>query len=297
MHPDKGWQRTADLLISGENPVNIRSIQNIDLKLVYDNIRGAIARDYLDKVDAFYHIDLDYPRYAYIQRLLHGQGPSLSDHTFDSHASLLNYEYFDGRDQDTAIVELKFFSYIRECVGDFYDLIFQIETDLHSDILWCLKAFYDDDWWKEGIDINIRNKCNVSLEEDTIKIEPVSRYSDLEGEWTNVDDAEVKFMYATFTDYKKIIDKQWGKLFKRAVPKEFDNNKKELLENLERTRRIRNVIAHPIKAEGYFWQNYRENGEIVSVKRNMKSYDDYKFLVKFRERINPFAWRSLDLLF
>ena len=297
MHPDKGWKRTADLLMSGEQPVTISSIQNIDLKLVYDNIRAAIARDYLDKVDVWYNIDLDYPRYAYIQQLLHGKGSSLKDKTFDDDAALLNFEHFEGRDHVTATVELKFFSYVSECIGDFYQLISQIEVDLHSEIYWCLRSMYDPKWWEEGVDISIRKKCNDAFEEDKIKIEPVAMWSFDDEKWfIFTDQYKARFMYATFTDYAKIIDKQWGGLFKRVVPKEFENNKKKLLRNLERTRRIRNIIAHPIKAEGYIWENYRENGQIVSVKRNMVAYDDYKFLVKFRERINPFAWRSIILL-
>lgn len=251
MHPDKGWRRTADLLMSGEQPVKIGSIQNIDLKLVYDNIRAAIARDYLDKVDVWYNIDLDYSRYAFIQQLLHGKGPSLKDKTLDTSASLLNFEHFEGHDQDTAIVELKFFSYVSECIGDFYQLISQIEVDLHSEIFWCLRALYGDNWWEKGVDISIRKKCNEAFEEDKIKIEPVARWDCIDEKWFNIDLYEARFIYATFTDYAKIIDKQWGRLFEGVVPKEFEINKKKLLRNLERTRSIKNIIAHPIRAEGY----------------------------------------------
>ncbi len=56
-----------------------------------------------------------------------------------------------GLDEVTARREAKFFLWVRTYAGDYYGLLHQIETSLHSQIRYWLKHFFGKDWWKSGL--------------------------------------------------------------------------------------------------------------------------------------------------
>ena len=129
--------------------------------------------------------------------------------------------------------------------------------------------------------------------EPIASVSEISKDLSLEWDWEYEEPRvnEDRFMYATFTDYKKILDSKWTK-FQEVVPRIYEgNNKKQLMADLERVRWLRNIFAHPIKVQSYLWKNRREEDQIIGIERNLSAYEDYKFLKEFRENTHFTKWR------
>jgi len=145
--------------------------------------------------------------------------------------------------------------------GDMYILISDIELLFHQAIKNILIENYGSgefEWWRKGIPKKIRSACAASYEEDD---EPVDNFY---------------YCYTTFTHLKDIFDEQW-KIFSSILPKKIVQNKKLFLSDLEKLRRIRNLVMHP-----------------------MKSYklteDDFIFVRDFSDSIRIEKWQKSDVL-
>lgn len=302
MRTDKFSKRTVDLLLSGKQPREIAEIQEMDLKLVYDNLTSAVSEGSIDRVDIWYRLDLNDQNF----RFLHEEAWLTTN---IEHISVFYHAHPSfGLDEVTARREAEFFLWVRTCAGDYYSLLHQIETNLHSEILYCLNVSFGKDWWKIGLNKAIRDRCNMAYEDDKEKLEPIAkvfRRMDEEGndlpedvhqwEFSEPEANEDRYMYITFIDHRKILADNW-RMFMKVVPQKYEENKRVLMDDLERVRRLRNIFAHPTKTESYLWKNRRaSSGSMIMIERNDGAYKDYNFLKKFRDELDPLNWRGWRL--
>lgn len=97
----------------------------------------------------------------------------------------------------------------RVSLGDMYEDIRDIETQLHSKIKKILiEEFGVENWWRGGVPEEIRSSAVVSRERD---VEPIDEYC-----------------YTSFIDLKKILDAKWA-IFSRFLPRNVVSKKRELL--------------------------------------------------------------------
>ncbi len=303
MRTDKSSKRTVDLLLSGKQPREIAEIQEMDLKLVYDNLTSAVSEGSIDRVDIWFRLDLNDLHY----RFLHEEAWLTRN---IEHISIFYVAHpsFD-LDEVTARREAEFFLWVRNCAGDYYSLLHQIETNLHYNIGYCLKLFFGENWWKAGLNKAIRDRCNMAYEDDKERLEPIAQvisredeedYSlplgEFRSEFIEPEADADRFMYITFTDHRKILADNW-RMFMKVVPQKYEAYKRVLMDDLERVRWLRNIFAHPTKTESYLWKNRRaSSGSMIMIERNDSAYEDYKFLKAFRDEIDPLNWRTAHLL-
>jgi predicted transcriptional regulator len=133
----------------------------------------------------------------------------------------------------------------RVSLGDMYEDIRDIETQLHSKIKKILiEEFGTENWWRDGIPVEIRCSVVESRERD---VEPIDEYC-----------------YTNFRGLRKILDAKW-KIFKGFLPKNVGSNKRELLARLDELNRIRNSVMHPVR-------NYKFTDKEFSFVRGAKEY-------------------------
>ena len=137
-------------------------------------------------------------------------------------------------------------------LGDMYEYIREIEVTLHEMIRAIFIATFKDDWWREGVPMNIRKDCAARKEEDPEPVEDV-------------------FCYTTFINLRIIIEKQW-KIFSPVLPPKLVSNKKLLLQQLERVNYIRNRVMHPVKAREF-------------------TEDEFCFIHDFHKEIGQDKWK------
>lgn len=118
--------------------------------------------------------------------------------------------------------------YASRALGDMYEDISTIETMLHHLIRVELQQVYgEQDWWRKGIPLPIRQNCQSRREEDD---EPVTD----------------PYCYTDLLDLWQILDKEWG-IFKQILPKEATANKQELRSKFIQLNSIRRNVMHPVR--------------------------------------------------
>jgi hypothetical protein len=110
-----------------------------------------------------------------------------------------------------------------------YGLICTVEDALGTMIRSELQLGYGDDWWREGVPVEIRKTCSILQEEDPDPAEEQDKYE-----------------YWTISHMASILDYRWA-IFSKVLPKSITTDKKDFLSKLKRLNRLRNHIMHPIK--------------------------------------------------
>jgi predicted transcriptional regulator len=119
----------------------------------------------------------------------------------------------------------------RVSLGDMYEDIRDIETQLHSKIKKIfIEEFGVENWWKDGVPVEIRSSAAGSRERDK---EPIDKYC-----------------YTNFIDLKKILDAKWV-IFSKFLPKDVASNRRELLTHLDKLNGIRNSVMHPVRNHNF----------------------------------------------
>ena len=125
----------------------------------------------------------------------------------------------------------------RDPRSDLYALICEIEILLHGFVKETLISVYGNNWWQNGIPMQVRKDCQIRREEDSA---PINN----------------PYHYTTFIDLKAIIDKKWAE-FSAVLPKALITNKQETLQKLQRINDIRNRVMHPVKVMSEYEDDYR----------------------------------------
>ena len=145
----------------------------------------------------------------------------------------------EGIDADISEISL-FLAYANSPVraGDMYQLIYDIERNLHANIRRVLVMKFgngENGWWGKGVPKEVRLKCVQAREEDCEFVDG-------------------PFSYTTFINLREIIKVNWS-LFEKRLPLEITNgngknsNKEKFLGDLMRLNPIRNKVMHPVRGE------------------------------------------------
>jgi hypothetical protein len=107
---------------------------------------------------------------------------------------------------------------------------------VHDLVVNTLKREYGDGeegYWRRGVPVLIRQKCQGRREEDD---QP----------------CDVPFKYTDLMDLSEIIGKKWS-IFQHILPKEYASDKNALKTDLRQLNRIRNTVMHPVKRR--YWSD------------------------------------------
>ena len=114
--------------------------------------------------------------------------------------------------------------------GDLYEYLSETELALHDMVATTLKKAYGENengYWRRGIPLTIRTKCQERRESDD---EP----------------CELAFHYTDLLDLYEIMAKNW-QLFQDELPEQYKRNRNTLKSDFNRLNRIRNSVMHPVK--------------------------------------------------
>lgn len=117
----------------------------------------------------------------------------------------------------------------QHALGDMYEDIRRIEIALHATIREALVRKYGDDeagWWRQGVPVSVRSKCQDRRERDE-------------------DDPCEAFCYSDLLHLDAILESEWS-LLKDLLP-DYSANRKQLSKDLRRLNRIRNKVMHPVR--------------------------------------------------
>jgi len=159
--------------------------------------------------------------------------------------------------------ELRFYLELRDTrisLGDMYEYIYTIETNLHKVIKNILIKQYgtgDKGWWEKGIPLTIRKKCAERREED-LECESYC-YTDL-----------IDLSNILFFKNKKLKMNNWN-IIKEKLPVIANYEKNKLETNLIRLNYIRKAVMHPVRD--------------IRISDN-----DFKFVFDFRNSLHLDEW-------
>lgn len=239
-------REVATLLEFGIGPSNIAKQLGISFASVRRYLWVAVGEGFIRRSDILF--SLPKPLRVAVERVrLHGNVSTISDLRW----GLIREKVPFDRNELELIWSL---TMARAGHGDLYEFLTRTENLLHKRIRNVLVAqFGKMEWWRRGVQENIRVQCATSREMDP------------EGE------AE-PFAYTTLIHLKEILNKQWP-LFEPLVPKEFAKDKAAFLSGLTRLNGIRNRIMHPTRL-------------------HLITDEDFEFAREMHRRLRPDAWRE-----
>jgi predicted transcriptional regulator len=114
--------------------------------------------------------------------------------------------------------------------GDLYEHVSETELAIHDMVSRTLKQAFgetEEGYWRKGVPVQIRKKCQDRREEDE---EP----------------CDSPFQYTTLIELSQIIKKNWN-LFQTKLPKGYSSDGARIAKDLSRLNWIRNAVMHPVK--------------------------------------------------
>jgi hypothetical protein len=114
--------------------------------------------------------------------------------------------------------------------GDLYEHVSEAEIALHDLVSRVLTQTFgkqESGYWRKGVPVSIRKKCQERREGDE---EP----------------CDSALQYTTLIELSQIIRDNWT-LFQPLLPKEYQSNRKILTTDFARLNWIRNAVMHPVK--------------------------------------------------
>jgi DNA-binding Lrp family transcriptional regulator len=239
----------AEYLKQGLYIDDIAGKLGISVGSVVNYLQTAVGKGIIRRSDIYFGIDPEY-------RSILGQLVSLRKIT-KAYDLIKACRRLDIPIDDVIVDNYFVFRDARVAKGDMYEFIAEIETNLHKTIKDVLINSYgenENEWWRQGIPTEIRQECHRIREADP---EPSTE----------------AFSYTTFIQLSKIIDKQWM-VFSGVLPDQVVENKKILLEDLNKLNRIRNGVMHPVKGI----ELTEEDFELVRKYRNVLQPSHWNFI-------------------
>jgi hypothetical protein len=114
--------------------------------------------------------------------------------------------------------------------GDLYEYVSEIEIALHDLVSRVLRQAFGEEesgYWRKGVSVAIRKKCQERREGDE---EP----------------CDFPLQYTTLIELSQVIGDNWT-LFQQLLPTEYRSNRKVLTTDFARLNWIRNAVMHPVK--------------------------------------------------
>lgn len=216
-------EEAAQHLMSGMSPREIARTMGITIASVEQYLYTKVGEGTIRRSDILFSIELETRKL--IENLIQQSGKTDFNSIFAAArrvSHVLNYD------------ELRIYLRLRDArvsMGDMYEFVCRIETELHEAIQLILIEAYgpgEKGWWREGVPTEIRTYCQEMREQDK---EP----------------AVEPFCYTTFVHLSKILHKQW-RLFSEVLPPTLRKDKKKLVDDLDKLNLIRNYVMHPVKS-------------------------------------------------
>ena len=212
--------RVAELLRQGMSPSQIAREMNVSLGGVMNYLYRLVGEGGLRRSDILF--TLDRTARQEIEKIIQERGTVQP-------GKIRRYLAAAGINVNSD--DLRIYLKLRDArvdLGDTYELIRDLELSLHRFIREALiRQYGDEQWWREGVPLNVREDCAVINERDP---EP----------------AQDLFCYTTIMHLFVVFDKQWTTLSQFLAAK-LKANKQEFLANLKRLNSIRNKVMHPVK--------------------------------------------------
>lgn len=212
--------RVAELLRQGMSPSQIAREMNVSLGGVMNYLYRLVGEGGLRRSDILF--TLDRTARQEIEKIIQERGTVQP-------GKIRRYLAAAGINVNSD--DLRIYLKLRDArvdLGDTYELIRDLELSLHRFIREALiRQYGDEQWWREGVPLNVREDCAVINERDP---EP----------------AQDLFCYTTIMHLFVVFDKQWTTL-SQFLPTKLKANKQEFLANLKRLNSIRNKVMHPVK--------------------------------------------------
>ena len=234
---DKILKATLD----GHCPSEIASQLSTSVKTVIDNLWIFVGRGSLRLTDIYF-------AYSDAQRI--ELKAALNSETSDRSPKGLPHI-------GLTVDEVELFNKLRrqQVVGsEMYEFVSEIELAIHEYVRSVLVDQFgsrEEQWWRKGIPLNIRQRCQFRREEDD---QP----------------SDSGFAYTNLIDLSVIITKNWT-LFQSDLHVDYRSNKKRLQHDFVELNEIRKAVMHPVKQrkwtenDFYFVRRFRTRFWGVSI--------------------------------
>lgn len=211
--------RAAELLRNGLSPSQIAREMHLPLGAVMAYLYRMVGEGVLRRSDILFTLPA-----ATRQQIEH----IVQQHGITNPAGIRRRLRAAGTEIDPA--DLLLYLKLRDArvdLGDMYELIRDLELSLHKFIRDALTQRHNENWWREGVPLRVREDCALMNERDA---EP----------------ADDLFCYTTVIQLLQIFDYNWAD-FVSLLPPKLRANKQEFLARLKRLNAIRNQVMHPVK--------------------------------------------------
>ncbi|NOZ64515.1 MAG: hypothetical protein GXO71_06255 [Caldiserica bacterium] len=221
----KAADEVAKLIKQGYDPAKIAQSRKVSEDITLRTLRRLVGEGRLRRSDIFYSIPKEKRHLIEetIRKRYRGKKVSPDGVT----RSLRR------RGVDIAWIEVAIFINYHEdastAFGDLYQDIRSIEIYLHDLIRKALEEAFgpgEAGWWRKGVPLRIRQKCQERREEDEESPSQPWDYTDL-------------------LDLGYIMEKHWV-IFQKVLPKQV-SNRKRLLSDILHLNEIRRVVMHPVR--------------------------------------------------
>ncbi len=221
----KAADEVAKLIKQGYDPARIAQARQVSEEITLRTLRRLVGEGRLRRSDIFYSIPKEKRqlieetiRKRYKGKKVTSKGVVRSLRRRGLDVDWIEVAIFIDYHDDAATA-----------FGDLYQDIRSIEIYLHDLIKKTLEEAFgpgEAGWWRKGVPLRIRQKCQERREEDEYSPSEAWDYTDL-------------------LDLGYIMEKHWV-IFQKLLPKQV-SNRKRLLADILHLNEIRKVVMHPVR--------------------------------------------------
>jgi Helix-turn-helix domain len=216
-------EETIALLQTGLTPVQIARQRGVTIQTIFGYLNQMVGRNKIRRSDILFSIPIEI-RAAIVAALKENRSknPGAVAGRLARRGVIV--------DEDDVVTVL-LYGDARYALGDMYEDLCHIEIGLHRLIRAGLEGQFgpgESGWWRKGVRLNIRRKCQERREED------------------EAIDLPEPYCYTDLIDLREILKDNWADLAD-FLPKEMRTQKRELLADLVRLNEIRRVVMHPVR--------------------------------------------------
>ena len=216
-------EETVALLQTGLTPAEIARHRGVTIQTIFGYLNEMVGRGQIRRSDILFSIPSE-TRTAIAAALK-------EDRSKNPSAVVGRLARRGVTVEEDAVVTVAQYGDARYALGDMYEDLYHIEVGLHRLIRSGLKAQFgpgEAGWWRKGVPLNIRRKCQERREED-------------EG-----NELPEPYCYTDLIDLREILKNNWAGLAD-FLHKEMRTQKKELLGDLVHLNEIRRAVMHPVR--------------------------------------------------
>ena len=212
-------EEAETLIRSGLTPSEAAKQMAVSVATVVQYLRLRVGEGELRFSEIYFHLPLE--KRQVVEMEMKGHNPTM---TLDKSIKL-NFCITPD--------DIRFYKSLRTrstFAGDLYEYVSEVEIALHDLVSRVLRQAFGEEesgYWRKGVPVAIRKKCQERREGDE---EP----------------CDFPLQYTTLIELSQIIGENWT-LFQQLLPTEYRSNRKVLTTEFARLNWIRNAVMHPVK--------------------------------------------------